>query len=95
MVFVLKDGETLHGTIEWYDESCLKINRDGDPNLLLYKSQKVHVEGRVGLSAIGGFGLVTGTQRQSILTAPAGAAKRRFSSSVSGITGGTQIQWPS
>ena len=38
MVFVLKDGETLHGTIEWYDKSCLKINRDGDPNLLLYKS---------------------------------------------------------
>jgi len=38
MVFVLKDGETLHGVIEWYDKSCLKINRDGDPNLLLYKS---------------------------------------------------------
>jgi host factor-I protein len=38
MVFVLKDGETLHGTIEWYDKSCLKINREGDPNLLLYKS---------------------------------------------------------
>jgi sRNA-binding regulator protein Hfq len=38
MVFVLKDGETLHGTIEWYDKTCLKVNRDGDPNLLLYKS---------------------------------------------------------
>jgi sRNA-binding regulator protein Hfq len=38
MVFVLKDGEVLHGTIEWYDKSCLKINREGDPNLLLYKS---------------------------------------------------------
>src|ERR1700733_8572563 len=37
MVFVLKDGETLHGTIEWYDKTCLKINREGDPNLLLYK----------------------------------------------------------
>lgn len=38
MVFILKDGEELHGSIEWYDKSCLKINRDGAPNLLLYKS---------------------------------------------------------
>lgn len=37
MVFVLSDGETLHGTIEWYDKTCLKINRDEGPNLLLYK----------------------------------------------------------
>ena len=38
MVFVLRDGETLHGAIEWYDKSCLKINRTEGPNLLLYKS---------------------------------------------------------
>lgn len=37
MVFVLKDGEVLHGIIEWYDKSCLKINRVDEPNLLLYK----------------------------------------------------------
>ena len=37
MVFVLRDGETLHGVIEWYDKCCLKVNRDGQPNLLLYK----------------------------------------------------------
>ena len=37
MVFVLKDGEQLRGVIEWYDKSCLKINREGEPNLLLYK----------------------------------------------------------
>jgi len=37
MVFVLRDGEKLHGVIEWYDKSCLKVNRDGEPNLLLYK----------------------------------------------------------
>ena len=37
MVFVLKDGETLHGVIEWYDKCCLKVNRNGEPNLLLYK----------------------------------------------------------
>ncbi len=37
MVFVLRDGETLHGVIEWYDKSCLKVNRMEGPNLLLYK----------------------------------------------------------
>ena len=37
MVFVLRDGETLRGVIEWYDKTCLKVNRDGEPNLLLYK----------------------------------------------------------
>ena len=37
MVFVLRDGEKLRGVIEWYDKSCLKVNREGEPNLLLYK----------------------------------------------------------
>ena len=37
MVFVLRDGETLRGTIEWYDKCCLKVNRNGEPNILLYK----------------------------------------------------------
>ena len=37
MVFVLRDGETLHGVIEWYDKGCLKVNREGEPNILLYK----------------------------------------------------------
>lgn len=37
MVFVLKDGEKLEGIIEWYDKTCLKINREGEPNLLIFK----------------------------------------------------------
>jgi host factor-I protein len=37
MVVVLTDGEQLEGVIEWYDRECLKLNRDGAPNLLLYK----------------------------------------------------------
>jgi sRNA-binding regulator protein Hfq len=37
MVFVLLDGETLEGVIEWYDKGCLKINREGEPNLLIFK----------------------------------------------------------
>ncbi|HXZ43023.1 MAG TPA: RNA chaperone Hfq, partial [Terriglobales bacterium] len=37
MVIVLRDGEEVHGVIEWYDKSCLKINRNGAPNLMIYK----------------------------------------------------------
>ncbi len=38
MVIVLTDGEELHGVIEWYDRTCLKVNRDEGANLLVYKS---------------------------------------------------------
>ncbi len=37
MMVVLTDGEKLEGVIEWYDRDCLKLNRTGAPNLLLYK----------------------------------------------------------
>lgn len=37
MVIVLADGEEIHGTIEWYDKSCLKISRNGAANLMIYK----------------------------------------------------------
>jgi len=37
MVLVLQDGEEVHGVIEWYDKYCLKVNRPGASNLLIYK----------------------------------------------------------
>lgn len=38
MVVVLRDGEELHGTIEWYDRNCLKLIRpNGQSNVLVYK----------------------------------------------------------
>jgi sRNA-binding regulator protein Hfq len=37
MVLVLQDGEELRGVIEWYDRSCIKLHRDGAPNLLVLK----------------------------------------------------------
>jgi sRNA-binding regulator protein Hfq len=38
MVIVLRDGEEIHGTIEWYDRNCIKVNREnGDANLMIYK----------------------------------------------------------
>jgi sRNA-binding regulator protein Hfq len=39
MVVVTRDGEELHGVIEWYDKYCIKLNRSGgQSNLLVYKS---------------------------------------------------------
>ena len=38
MVIVLFDGEAIRGTIEWYDKQCLKVNRQKEPNLLIYKT---------------------------------------------------------
>ena len=37
MVVVLKDGEELRGVIEWYDRNCIKVNRQGAPNLMVMK----------------------------------------------------------
>lgn len=37
MVIVLKDGEAITGIIEWYDKGCLKVNREGAPNVLVFK----------------------------------------------------------
>lgn len=37
MVIVLDNGEQLRGHIEWYDRGCIKVNREGEPNLLVFK----------------------------------------------------------
>jgi len=37
MVIVLLDDEEIHGTIEWYDKNCLKLCRNGVPNVVVYK----------------------------------------------------------
>jgi RNA chaperone Hfq len=37
MVIVLRDGEEIHGVIEWYDKYCLKVNRSSQANLVIYK----------------------------------------------------------
>ena len=37
MVIVMTDGEEIRGCIEWYDRTCLKVNREGAPNLLIQK----------------------------------------------------------
>ena len=38
MAVVFNDGQIIEGYIEWYDRNCIKLNRDGAPNLLVFKS---------------------------------------------------------
>src|SRR5580704_16646130 len=35
----LRDGETVRGWIEYFDDSMLRLTRDGQPNLFIYKHQ--------------------------------------------------------
>ena len=37
MAVVLESGEELHGVIEWYDRDCIKLTREGAPNLMIFK----------------------------------------------------------
>jgi sRNA-binding regulator protein Hfq len=43
MVVVLDNGEQLRGHIEWYDRACIKVNREGAPNLLVFKQSIKYV----------------------------------------------------
>jgi RNA chaperone Hfq len=50
MVVVLRDGEEVHGYIEWYDKHCIKLNRSGSANLMIYKPAIKYMfkEGEIG-----------------------------------------------
>jgi host factor-I protein len=37
LTVVLKNGDNIIGTIEWYDRNCIKLNRPGKSSLLVYK----------------------------------------------------------
>jgi host factor-I protein len=37
MVIAFKDGEEIHGIVEWYDKRTIKVHRNDGPNLLIYK----------------------------------------------------------
>jgi host factor-I protein len=47
MAIVLEGGETLHGIVEWYDRDCIKLTRQGSPNLMIFKRsiKYVHKDG--------------------------------------------------
>jgi host factor-I protein len=35
----LRDGETISGWIEYFDDGMIRITREGHPNLFIYKHQ--------------------------------------------------------
>lgn len=35
----LRDGDTVRGWIEYFDDSMLRLTREGHPNLFIYKHQ--------------------------------------------------------
>ena len=35
----LRDGETVRGWIEYFDDGMLRLTREGQPNLFIYKHQ--------------------------------------------------------
>ncbi len=35
----LRDGETVRGWIEYFDDGMVRLTRDGKPNLFIYKHQ--------------------------------------------------------
>jgi len=35
----LRDGETVRGWIEYFDDGMLRLTREGRPNLFIYKHQ--------------------------------------------------------
>lgn len=43
----LRDGETVRGWIEYFDDSMLRLTRENQPNLFIYKHQ-IRTIGEVG-----------------------------------------------
>ena len=57
MAVVYTDGQIVEGSIEWYDRNCIKLNREGAPNLLVFKSAVKYMykidDGKEGAEAEG------------------------------------------
>jgi len=43
----LRDGEVLHGWIEYFDDRMIRLTREGKPNLFIYKRQIVTITEKV------------------------------------------------
>jgi host factor-I protein len=40
----LQGGDVVHGWIEYYDRDMLRLTREGEPNLFIFKSQIMYIE---------------------------------------------------
>jgi host factor-I protein len=39
----LLDGETVRGWIEYYDKNMIRLTREGDPNLFIFKHEIMYI----------------------------------------------------
>ena len=39
----MADGEEVDGVIEYYDQSFIRLTRDGEPNLFIFKHEIVYI----------------------------------------------------
>jgi host factor-I protein len=58
VIVKLRDGETVRGWIEYFDDTMLRLTREGLPNLFIYKHQirSITEAGRRREPRIGGSG---------------------------------------
>jgi host factor-I protein len=61
VIVKLRDGETVRGWIEYFDDAMLRLTREGLPNLFIYKNQirSITEAGRRREPRIGGKGKPT------------------------------------
>ena len=51
VVVQLRDGESLHGWIEYFDDRMIRLTREGKPNLFIYKRQILTITEKMKRSA--------------------------------------------
>jgi host factor-I protein len=39
----LRDGEVVHGWIEYYDKNMVRLTREGQPNLFIFKHEITYI----------------------------------------------------
>jgi host factor-I protein len=74
----LRDGETVRGWIEYFDDGMVRLTREGKPNLFIYK-QQIRTISEVGRTARrapragSGNGNGTGIGKEAVAEPPAQA----------------------
>ena len=48
VVVKLLDGETMHGWIEYYDQRMIRLTREGQPNLFIFKHDIMYISEDTG-----------------------------------------------
>jgi host factor-I protein len=63
----LRDGETVRGWIEYFDDSMVRLTRDGLPNLFIYKNQ-IRTISEAGRKRKPGYAASTAPARREVVS---------------------------